>query len=476
MKWFFFGITLLLTLPHAVVKGQTVTVSDEISLEDNYNYDIIGKYGNEIWLLKEGNTNFSIYRYDENMYFQSEKIFRSDKRKTKLLGVFALNDGLRVLFQYSQRDTQVIAGYKVSTKFVMSDTVIIDQVIDDAVRKYKTDLSPDKTKLLLHHTDFKNDVPVMCIDLDKLDLMWASTWQMERSDFLDFYRKMIVNNDGNAYLLLQKGAAKNSLYKYSLEMSSIINGQKLSPIGLGIPDRYINDLDLIDDPVHKVINVCGIYSSLNDEESEGIFVLRAPESMADNFRLTKFLFSDDIVYEYNGSIKKSVKSIPNIKIQDIIMRQDGGIFLSLEYQKEITRQSFTGRRDFYGGSRVSIDYYFEDMLLLGLAPDLTNIEFQKVLHKKQYSQDDDALFSSVYMVQSPRMLRFLYNEDIRTGSLVNEFRINGKGRSDRRTVMNTENQKLRLQVRNSTQISSNLIIIPSVRNNKLKLVRVYWEA
>ena len=53
----------------------------------------------------------------------------------------------------------------------------------------------------------------------------------------------------------------------------------------------------------------------------------------------------------------------------------------------------------------------------------------KYYSKKQYSQDDNAIFSSFFLFQNPRELRFLFNDDIKTENTVSEYIITGSGTS-----------------------------------------------
>ena len=94
--------------------------------------------------------------------------------------------------------------------------------------------------------------------------------------------------------------------------------------------------------------------------------------------------------------------------------------------------------------------------------------------KRQYSNDDEAVYSSYFLFKNPSALRILYNDEIRNENTVSEYILNGAGDITRRSLMSTDNQKLKLQIKNAVQISSNEVVIPSVRGKKLKLVRLTY--
>ncbi|MCB0626438.1 MAG: hypothetical protein KDC43_21590, partial [Saprospiraceae bacterium] len=92
----------------------------------------------------------------------------------------------------------------------------------------------------------------------------------------------------------------------------------------------------------------------------------------------------------------------------------------------------------------------------------------------QYSQDDDAAYSSYFLLKTPYNLRLLFNDEIKYENTVSEYVIQGNGHFDRNAVMSTENQKLRLRFTDAIQVASNALIVPSERRNRLKLVKVTY--
>ncbi|MEM1220739.1 MAG: hypothetical protein AAGH79_17595, partial [Bacteroidota bacterium] len=99
---------------------------------------------------------------------------------------------------------------------------------------------------------------------------------------------------------------------------------------------------------------------------------------------------------------------------------------------------------------------------------------ESILYKRQYSQDDDAVFSSYLLLKTPTALRMLYNDEIKYENTVFEYEINGSGEVDRNAVLNTESQQLQLRIKDGIQVGANEVLIPSERKNRLKLVRVQF--
>ena len=123
------------------------------------------------------------------------------------------------------------------------------------------------------------------------------------------------------------------------------------------------------------------------------------------------------------------------------------------------------------GVRSIVDYFYDDIFLVSIHPD-GEIHWNTILHKKQYSQNDDAIFSSFFLLKTPSSLRFLFNDEIKYENTVSEYVVNGIGVSDRNSILSTEDQKLRLRFRDAIQVAANELIVPSENRNKLKLIRV----
>ena len=96
------------------------------------------------------------------------------------------------------------------------------------------------------------------------------------------------------------------------------------------------------------------------------------------------------------------------------------------------------------------------------------------MHKKQYSQDDDAAFSSYFLLKTPSALRVIFNDEAKYETTVSEYVLTGSGEADRNAVMSTESQKLRLRFRDAVQVAANELIVMSESRSKLKLVRVTY--
>jgi hypothetical protein len=164
-----------------------------------------------------------------------------------------------------------------------------------------------------------------------------------------------------------------------------------------------------------------------------------------------------------------IKGIADANLQEILLRQDGGIVLVAERYREVQRGASAGRGFFRDGMRMIIDYYYDDMFVLAIQPN-GQIQWKSALHKKQYSQDDDGTFSSYFLMRTPDKMRLFFNDEIKYENTCSEYVLSAAGEFDRNSLLNTLNQSLRLRFRDAMQLTANECLIPSEYRGRLKLV------
>jgi len=217
----------------------------------------------------------------------------------------------------------------------------------------------------------------------------------------------------------------------------------------------------------------GLYSIKNLNRANGYFSMIVSTSNPKNHNLKFVPFDDDFVSDLEGKRIKENKGINDVEIREVVFRRDGGMLLIYEMTKLYERRLNSSRNTGGVGLSYTVDYYYDNLFIISVHPD-GDTHWKNILHKKQYSQDDGASYSSYFLLKTPMNLRLLFNDEIRHENTVSEYVLTGKGELDRNSVFSTENQDIRLQFTNAMQIASNELLVPSVRRNQLRLVRVTY--
>ena len=156
-------------------------------------------------------------------------------------------------------------------------------------------------------------------------------------------------------------------------------------------------------------------------------------------------------------------------------RADGGVLIAAEYNKKIERSALMPSPNYsgVGSMRPTIDYEYNDIMLVSVYP-TGNLQWYELLPKRQTSQDDEAMFSSFFVLKNKSGLRFLYNDDIKNGGNLNEYAISPDGRAARRNLYNSQRDKLELLVKEAKQVSATEVLIPSLVRSRMNLALVTY--
>jgi len=235
------------------------------------------------------------------------------------------------------------------------------------------------------------------------------------------------------------------------------------------------------DNLNRAIIGGGMHSDKNKGRTQGYYYINVPFGAETDHTLSFYNFEERFMEQLVDKKVKVTKGLFDVGIQDLVIRKDGGAVIICEQLKDFERTGLSGNttaptRSYYNSrenGRYSVDHYYEDLFLFSVHPDGTH-HWEEILHKKQFSQDDDAVFSSFFLAKTSRKLRLIYNDEIRNENTVSEYLIKGDGEFDRNSILNTASQDLRLRFRESKQVAYNEIIVPSERKSRLKLVRMMF--
>ncbi|MBK7609113.1 MAG: hypothetical protein IPI18_18865 [Saprospiraceae bacterium] len=198
-----------------------------------------------------------------------------------------------------------------------------------------------------------------------------------------------------------------------------------------------------------------------------------------NERVTTFPFETRFDDEITRR-SKDKNEFSQLVVSDIALKQDGGALLITEIKKEYERRASygAGTRSIGGNpyglrSPMMVDFYYEDMAVFAVDGN-GNLDWSEVLHKKQYSHDDDGVFSSFFLFKNPSRLRLVYNDEISSENTVSEYVVQSDGQYQRKSVLSTEYVRLQLRFKDAIQISSNAFVVPSQRSLRLNLVKIEY--
>lgn len=168
--------------------------------------------------------------------------------------------------------------------------------------------------------------------------------------------------------------------------------------------------------------------------------------------------------------------IRNFVIQDIIVKNDGGLVLVSEAFAKIVKTNYAGPGYYnwgYGsmGTTRYIEYYYGNILVLNLDTDQRLLSFSTI-PKWQKSVDDYGIYSSYSLLNTGANMAFVYNDLLNRGYKVNSTVANLDGQQET-TEINTQMKGDNKWVpKMGKQTSAKEMVIPVLGGNKLQFVRV----
>jgi len=467
---FFAFFAQIWCLTPAIGQGNYL-VSEAITLRNDFGYELIGRLKDRILLFRDKYDEFEVQAFDNSMRLSwNRNLDDIEKSGVQILAVIGGQDNFSVVFKYRRRGITTLRVHKYDPGANLVDSATIKQYSERLFSPPVLDViqSEDRNCFVVTNTAERARMETVCFRLDDMQVLWEKTVPLDDVYHDSNIRSSIVGNGGDFFVVTEINNRRNRLEEHEFEVLHIRGGAERK-VRVPVPGFLTVDAKFVYDNHARNLVGTGFFSDRNRDRSNGVFFLRVPEDGREPV-LRHESFTDKVVSILRRKdVEDDTKGIDNVNIQQVILRQDGGALIVAELYNEIQRGTATGRGFWRDGMRLVMDYFYDDLLLVSLNPDGTPL-WTTVLHKKQYSQDDDATFSSYSLMLAPNVLRFLFNDEIKYENTCSEYLVTPTGDFDRNSVMNTFGQSLRLRFRDAMQLNANECLVPSEFRNRLRLV------
>jgi hypothetical protein len=473
MKYIFFFILVWCC---NLAWSQTINISEQLTLRNEISYEIIGSFSGNTLLFRNKSISFEIDAFNSSLKKIWTKEIALEKRQPQVISLAKTNADFSVYYHHKSPEGTVLKGHKYNGRAELIDTVTL-KVFDNLF--YNTDFrfvqSEDKNIQLFYFLEKQNQFYFIAVDNRDMSVLWEQVIAIEEfSKNRDFYQ-ILIDNKGMVFVNveLDNFRLKKSSHVFQFYKFDYTNGDFLKAEVL-FEDILTSDVQFVLDNLNGNLLGAGFYSENSSNRSQGFFTIHIPKAFQTKPKAAFQSFSPEFQINLMGDKNDGEKGIFDCKIAEIAMKENGGMLIIGERFSEIERRiSNAGRFGGGGMNRLIIDYFYDDLFILSLDRNAT-LEWSQIFHKKQYSQDDGAAYSSYFLYKTPERLRFLFNDDIKMENTISEYVLSGYGDFDRNSILSTENLKLRLRFRDAVQIAYDKIIIPSERRNELKLVRMNY--
>lgn len=470
-----FFLLVVILLPVRILTGQTALISDPLAIRNDYGYEIIGRMRDRVLLFRDKFNEFEVQAFDNQMHLSwSKELEDLGRRAIQVVAVIPGRNDFTVIHKVRRKGHTILRIHKYDPGANLIDSMTVkdfgERVFTPPNLEYIQ--SEDRNCIMVYNDAEHEKMEMVCFRLDKMQVLWDKDVLLESTDRYDpdpF--EMTLSNSGELFFISEKNNKRSRLENHAYQILHIdAAGDNMFRVPL--QEFQTLDAKFSIDNLNNCLTGVGIWGDKTRNRANGTFFLsisldnkKSPVLHYETFD-EKFL---SILRQRD--VEEGSKGVSDCEVRQVVLRHDGGALLIAERNHEVQRGAAAGRGFLRDGMRMIVDYYYDDMFAIAFAPD-GRPHWKTVLHKKQYSQDDEGTFSSYFLVKNAEHLRFLFNDEIKYENTCSEYVLSPAGEFDRNGILNTMNQGLRLRFRDALQVNANECLIPSEFRNRLRLVLV----
>lgn len=502
MKNIFLFITLLFF--GELVFSQQITYSQpEPNDLRTLNFEIIGKINENFLVYKNIRNDNAISVYDNSMKLLDRIDLRFMPDKVLNVDFVAYPDFAWIIYQYQKRNiihcmaAKINSGGKLLTDPIELDTTAINFFADNKI--YTTIKSEDKSRIMIYKIQKKNDKFNFTTLLfnDSLQLIHKSRVATQFEDRKNVFSDFFVTNTGN--FVFTKGN-KSSTRDYIEELFLVTKPpleDSFSLASVDLSGKYLDEIKLKPDNVNKHYIINSFYYSKKRGNVDGLFTA---VFKVDNNELVTNNFAEldesiRLAAKDNGSNKVALN---DYFIRDVILKKDGGFLLTAEDYYTQSRSTPWNRYDYlygypsfspyyynyyspysygYYGNRFynygsQVRYYYNNLLILSL-DNTGKIEWNNVIHKSQFDDENDNYLSYALMLTGGQ-LHYLFNELERRNQMLNDQSVTASGKVIRNPPLRSLDRGYQFMPRYARQVSATQIIVPCLYRNYICFAKIEY--
>lgn len=459
--------------------SQEVQISQEFSIRNDYNYNILGRVNDHILLMRDRGFTKELEVFDNELKHLDTKELIFKRRKLNVIGTVTRDSFFTVYYTYRDEGQIWVRARNFDSWGNTIDTSLIANfAISRGISYPQFHTSKDKKSSVIYSFTNSDRLNVLVVNNDSLKTIWDDEILFDNFDLSNDFKSIVLTNKSEVFVLLDNNNYRRKKDDHNLVMTYLPPESELVIQHLiSLKDKLTTDVKLSFDEVNQQVCLVGLFGTKNNQDAEGYFFSITPMfSIQENIRVQFRQFTSEFVASVYGLQRSKERSLKYYRIKDVLLRHDGGFMIQTEMHKSYsrgTRYNPTFYRNDIQNQGGWTDYYHEDMVFISVDPDGEEL-WKDIFHKKQFSQDDDGIFSSFFTFVSPSMIRILYNDEIKKNNTVSEYVVNPVGVNKRKSVLSTDNQGLSLRFKDALQISNNEIIVPSERSFGLNLVKISY--
>lgn len=468
------GLVCLFGMSGTRLGAQTVYISPDINIKNDFSYFILPHPNGTISLLRDKSFKISLQTLHADFQWGIEKSIELPGRKWRIIDLFEWENDIDIFYV-----SKIDANYGIYlNRYSNQPALIHERMIYDGVALSSNDdikikYSADKNWMAI---GFQNlmDERYMVLYNRKLDSIYynfnlTKQFQEARQHIYD----VEISNKGDVFLF-GKSSEFGRRKAQTLITKIGLDGNLIETKELPMKDFYFTSGMAKIDNLAGRLAFGGLYAEKSNAPPEGYAIGFINENQLIP-ELSFKPFSTALLKEWSGNSKKSILSNSELNTRSIEFKSDSGCLLFYENTKELSRRPYFSATDPTGAYTTRwYDYYFDDIIVASFDNN-GSLLWEKVFHKRQYSQDDQGLFSSFFIFHTNSVLRIIFNDAISSEGTVSEYILKPNGDFIRKSILNTSYKNLNLRFKDAMELDAQSLMVPSENNGKLNLVKIVFD-
>ena len=391
--------------------AQEVKISRDINIRNDYAYDLFALNG-QILFFRDKGFDYYFDVFDKEMNYKRTQEIKLAERRHFIENILASDSTINIVFSYKDQDSFFVKSITYDDKLnVINNQTLIGTTSQIGIGEFRSVFSEDHSKLLLFQIE-NDKIFQLLFDVKKSLLVTNYEMKIPEYRLKEHFVDAAVSNDGHFMYLFEKNNNSWDKEKHFMRLISCYEDKHVL-IDLSCVDLLLSDVKMAIDNGNNRLSIASLWGENNETETEG-YVLFSKSfielSQAALHEITAFYYDDELITDLNGANKKSKKNyLFDFYLKSIVHRVDGGVVLITELQREFTRRN-AGLPNFDRSllpAKGYVDYYHEDLILFSM-DSKGALSWRKILFKKQFSQDDEGIYSSFLVMKLPSQLRIIF--------------------------------------------------------------------
>ncbi len=501
---YFFVVLILIS--HLGFSQKITYTEGEKEDSKQMNFEVIGKFANNIIVYKNVRTDNYFSVYDNDMKLKEK--FKLSSLPYKLINVDFVTYPTYFYMIYQHQKKNVV--YCEAIKFdvngkKLDETITLDTttipVFQNDNKIYELLVSDNKEKIGLVKANRKNERNHLFVNLlfnNKLELLHKKRHSINMDGKNNFLDEFVIDNDGDIYIAKCYSVNGNE-YISKMDMLLIpFDKDTLYKYTVDAKEKILDEIILRVDNISKKIIIQSFFYAKRRGNVEGLYVnffdKKNPTISTPNFTI------------FNDSLRKEAKDIGGSKtafndffIRQVFPRKDGGFIMAAEgyysvgrgngatpwnrfdylsstsYLTDYDYYNMSGRNGYWNSyDRYSngqyTTYTAENVAVFSFAKN-GSLEWSNVVHKNQKSDNNEDNLSYQILLTGGK-LHFLFNESDRNDFLMYDNSITPTGQLTRHPTLKNLNRQYTIMTRHGKQISAKEMIFPCTFKNYICFAKI----